>query len=82
MAEVGGITELQMLQAEVTGLKKELTGVEAAEPTSVAAARAVSAIKAAEGKDGFLVKEGGTTTQNQFHTAAGPAGDDGCCTVL
>jgi hypothetical protein len=81
MAEVGGITELQLLEAEAGTLKKELQGVQAAENTSVACARAVAAITA-ETKDGFLVKEGGTVTQNQYHTSAGAAEEDSCCTIL
>jgi hypothetical protein len=82
MSEVGGITELQLLEAENASLKQELEGVQAGESTSVACGRAVAAIKGAEAKDGFLVKEGGTATQNQYHTSAGAGGDDGCCTVL
>jgi hypothetical protein len=83
MSEVGGITELQLLEADNAALKKELEGVKAGESTSVACGRAVAAIKAAETKDGFLVKEAGTvSTQNQYHTSAGAAGEDGCCTVL
>jgi hypothetical protein len=83
MSEVGGITELQLLEADNTSLKKELEGVKAGESTSVACGRAVAASTAAETKDGFLVKEAGTvSTQNQYHTSAGAAGEDGCCTVL
>jgi hypothetical protein len=83
MSEVGGITELQLLEAEVATLKKELEGVKAGEKTSVACGRALAAMKEAESKDGFLVKEAGTVTQNQYHTSAsGTGGEDGCCTVL
>jgi hypothetical protein len=83
MSEGGGITELQLLEAENTTMKKELEGVKAGESNRVACARAVAAIKGAETKDGFLVKEAGTvSTQNQYHTSAGAAGEDGCCTLL
>jgi hypothetical protein len=81
MSEVGGITELQLLEAENVSLQKELEGVKAGESTSVACGRAAAAIKGAEAKDGFLVKEG-PATQNQYHTSAGAGGEDGCCTVL
>ena len=56
-----GITLLQLLQADVAVLKKVLEGVEAAETTSVAAARVAAHIAAAESKDHFLeaAKPGG-----------------------
>jgi hypothetical protein len=83
MSEGGGITELQLLEADNASMKKELEGVKAGESNSVACGRAVAAIKGAEAKDGFLVKEAGTvSTQNQYHTSAGAAGEDGCCTLL
>ncbi len=83
MSEVGGITELTLLEADNKTLKKEREGVKAGESSSVAGGRAVAAITGAEAKDGFLVKEAGTvSTQNQYHTSAGAAGEDGCCTVL
>jgi len=82
MSEVGGQTELQLLEAEVTILKKQLDGVKNAEPASTACARIVSSIKNAESKDGFLVGEGGPAEHNQFHTQAGAASDGGCCVLL
>jgi hypothetical protein len=82
MSEVGGITELQLLQAQASMLKNQLEGIEGAEKTSVACARVISCVVAAEGKDGFIVKEGGTAEQNLYHTSAGPAADGGCCMVL
>jgi hypothetical protein len=79
---ISGITELQMLETEVSSLEKTLKAVNAAEKTSSACARALQIMKAAEDKDGFLVKEGGAVEQNQYHTSAGQGGDDGCCVVL
>ena len=81
MAEIGGITELQILEAEVALLKKQLMGVQQAEKTSSACARIVASIKAKEAKDSFIVKEGGTMEHNQYHTSAGASGDGGCCVV-
>mmetsp|Transcript_24817 Transcript_24817/g.35375 ORF Transcript_24817/g.35375 Transcript_24817/m.35375 type:complete len:81 (-) Transcript_24817:264-506(-) len=80
MAEIGGITELQLLQADIVLLKKQLEGVQSGENTSLACARIAGNIEAGEAKDGFLIKEG--QDPNQFHTSAGPAAEEGCCTVL
>jgi prefoldin subunit 5 len=79
---ISGITQLQMLGTEVAILEKSLKAVNAAEKTSSACARVLQIMKAAEEKDGFLVKEGGAVEQNQYHTSAGQGGDDGCCVVL
>jgi prefoldin subunit 5 len=74
----GGVTEYQLLQADIVNLQKQKADVEAAEKTSIACARIIASIKAAEGKDGFLVKEGET---NQFHSAGPSSGGGGCCAV-
>lgn len=79
MAEIGGITELQLLQVDITLLKKQLEGIQGAEQTSVCNARIAGNIQKAEDVDGFLVKEG--LEQNQFHTS-GPAAEEGCCVLL
>ena len=79
---VGGITELQMLEEEMALLKKQLDGIKAAEPTSVACTRLAVTIEKAEDVDGFLVKEGGAAESNQFHTSAGSSAGDGCCVIL
>lgn len=81
MSEVGGITELQLLQADVGVLKKQLEGIQEAEHVSVASGRIASSISKGEDKDGFLVKEGGVSEQSQFHTT-GPSAEEGCCVVL
>ena len=81
MAEVGGITELQLLEAEIAVLEKQLDSVMNAENTSKACARIVSAIRAAETKDGFLMIQG-AQEHNQFHSSAGNPNGGGCCTVL
>lgn len=84
MAESGGITELQMLQAEIELLEKQLNGVQKAENTSQACLRIIASIKASEMKDGFLVHEGGSTNtdHSMYYAAAATNGDGGCCTVL
>jgi hypothetical protein len=81
MSEVGGITELQLLQAEAASLKKELEGVKNAENTSVSCKRIAAAIQEAKGMDGFLVTEAGAE-KNQFHTSAGASAEGGCCVVI
>jgi len=82
MSEVGGITELQMLQSEQAVLQSELNGVKKAENTSVACKRIQAAIQAGKDKDGFLVKEGVAVEQNAYHTSAGASSEGGCCVVL
>jgi hypothetical protein len=81
MAEGGGITELQILQADVAALKKQLGKIREADNTSAHCSAIVSAIHAAEAKDAFLMKEGGLAEQNAFHTQT-RASDGGCCVVL
>ena len=80
MAEGGGITELQLLEQDVAILKTQLKGVEDADPSSVVGPKLVESIKAKEGTDAFLVKEGGSEEVNQFH--APESSDGGCCVVL
>lgn len=80
MSEMGGITELQLLEAEVASLEKQLSGVQGGEKTSTACARIVASIKGRESKDGFIQKEG-VVEHNQFHTSAGTGGGGGCCVV-
>ncbi|CAB9506339.1 expressed unknown protein [Seminavis robusta] len=80
--EGGGLTALQLLQEEVTTLKKTLAGVEKAENTSKACARVIKNIKEAEVKDFFLTREG-VADHNVYHSSAGGGGGDGgCCTLL
>lgn len=80
--EGGGITALQMLEAELKSLRITLDGVKKGEKTSVASERVVQSIVGAEGKDFFLVKEGAPDF-NMYHTSAGGGGGDGeCCIVL
>lgn len=76
---VGGITELQLLQAEVTLLQKKLELAKKADKTSVCCARIVSSMNSAAAKDGFLVTEG--SAPNAYHSSAGAAGETGCCVV-
>jgi hypothetical protein len=80
MSEVGGITELQMIQQEISILKKELEGIKTAENFSVACPRVAARIMKHEAQDGFVAKEG-DDGQNQFHTS-GPTEEEGCCVVL
>ena len=79
MSEVGGITELQLLEAEVALLKKKLELAKKAEKTSACCSRIASSINASAAQDGFLVTEG--SSANQFHTSAGAAGESGCCVL-
>jgi hypothetical protein len=80
MSEIGGITELQLLQQDIALTKKQLEGIQGAENTSVSCARIAQNISKAEDVDGFLVKEG-AVEHNQFHTS-GPSPEEGCCVVL
>lgn len=84
MAEVSGITELQLLNAEVASLERTLKAVQAGEKTSTACSRVVNSIISHEDKDLFLVKEGGAAGENQYHNSAGGSGGggDGCCVIL
>jgi len=80
--EGGGLTSLQMLEAELTTLKKTLEGVEEADNTGKACARVVKNVKEAEVKDFFLTREG-VADHNVYHSSAGGGGGDGgCCMVL
>lgn len=79
MAEVGGVTELQLLENEARLLTKQLDAVQRSEKTSASCARLIAAIQAAEEKDGFV---GGATENNQYHTSAGSSSDGGCCNVM
>mmetsp|Transcript_3312 Transcript_3312/g.6871 ORF Transcript_3312/g.6871 Transcript_3312/m.6871 type:complete len:82 (+) Transcript_3312:105-350(+) len=81
MAEVSGITELQMLEAEIGILEKQAAAVQGAESTSAACARIVSSIQGAESRDGFVLKQG-AEEQNQFHSTVGSSSGGGCCVVL
>lgn len=81
MAEESGVTQLQILEVELSSLNKTLKAVGKAENTSEACSRLITNIQAAEEKDGFLVTEGGAIEQNQYHTSAGQSGDGGCCVV-
>jgi hypothetical protein len=82
MSEVGGITELQLLQAEAASLRKELEGVKKAETISVSCKRIAAAVQEAKGMDGFLATGAGAVEKNQFHTASSTSGESGCCVVL
>lgn len=79
MSEVGGITELQLMEAEVKRLKKKLDVVKGADKTSASCSRIASSIAGSQSKDGFVVTEGGAP--NIFHTSAGASGESGCCVV-
>jgi hypothetical protein len=79
--EGGGLTALQLLDQEITCLKKTLGGVEKAENTSKACARVVKSIKDAEVKDFFLTREG-IADHNVYHSSAGGGGGDGGCCML
>lgn len=81
MAEVSGITELQLLEAEIGILEQQASKLQGAENTSAACSRIVQSIQDSEGRDGFLVKQG-VEEQNQFHSSAPSSGGGGCCVVL
>lgn len=70
MAELGGVTELQVLETEISLLERKVEMAKGAEATSVSFPRIVGSINSAQGKDGFLATEG--SGPNQFHTAAAP----------
>lgn len=80
--EEGGITTLQLLEAELATLKKTLRGVEAAQNTGKACAKVLPSILEGQPIDSFLVREG-VPDHNIYHTSAGGGGGDGgCCVVL
>lgn len=79
MSELGGITELQLLEAEVALLKKKLSLAQKADNTSACCSKLASAITSKAAKDGFLESEG---PPNKFHSPANGAGEDACCVVL
>jgi hypothetical protein len=80
--EEGGITTLQLLEAELATLKKTLRGVEAAQNTGKASAKVLPSILECQSLDSFLVREG-VADHNVYHTSAGGGGGDGgCCLVL
>jgi len=79
---VGGITELQLLEAEATMLERQLDGVNRAGSASEACARVIASIRAAEEGDGFVGAAASASGEhNQYHSSAGSEGD-GCCAVL
>lgn len=80
----GGITELQIHEADIAGLKKQLEGVSAGEKNTPAVTRVVHAMIEQESEDGFLVKakEGAAAGEpNVFHASASAGPSDGCCIV-
>jgi hypothetical protein len=80
MTDLGGITELQLLEQHVQLLKKKADAVKTADKTSAGCSRIASSIQASQGKDWFVVSEGGSAN-NVFHTAAGTTGESGCCVI-
>jgi hypothetical protein len=80
MSEVGGITELQMLEEEVALLKRKMDDCKSAESWSSSCSRIASSVSSAEVKDGFLLREGGPP--NAFHTSAGTAAEGSCCIIV
>jgi hypothetical protein len=79
MSELGGITELQMLEADIAVLKVKLDKAEKSDKASTVCPKIMAAVKDAEAKDGFLVREGGPP--NAFHTSASSTADSGCCVL-
>jgi len=79
MSEITGITELQLLEAEILLLNKQLDGVKKAETTSASCARVLASIQAAEEKDGFV---GGSLENNQYHSSSGSGAEGGCCNLM
>jgi BioD-like phosphotransacetylase family protein len=79
MSDVGGITELQLLEKEVALLKMKFEVAQKAEKTSACGSKIVASVNAAQAKDGFLVTEG--SAPNLFHTAAGTQNQKPCCVV-
>jgi hypothetical protein len=83
MAEVSGVTELQILESQLASLRTTLEAVERGDKVSVACARVIQSIAAAGSKDGFLSDvEGGVSEQNQYHAASGQGADADCCVLL
>lgn len=76
MAEIGGVTELELLEVQIAIAERQLAGVQKAEKTSAACARVAASIQGAEESDNFV----GGAASNQYHSSAAPS-DGGCCTV-
>jgi len=83
MSESGGITELQLLEQQVTILKRVSKGVDRAVPVSEVAGRLVQTIQAAAESDGFVVnpETAASSAANQYH-GGGDAGGGGCCVAM
>jgi hypothetical protein len=79
MSDIGGATELQLLEQEVATLKQQLASAEKAGKTGSACTRCVTSITEADDKDGFLAKEGAVEA-NAYHSSAA-GGEGGCCVV-
>jgi hypothetical protein len=71
----GGITELQLLEAQIQLLNKQVDGVKRAENASIACARVIASIQKAEEKDGFV--GGPAITAADGTTTGGPAAGGG-----
>jgi hypothetical protein len=80
MSEFQVISEQQLYEQEVAAYKKQLAATEKASKTSSVCSNVVAAMMEAEANDGFLIKEG-VTKPNQFHSAKGGGGGDGCCVM-
>lgn len=78
MTEIGGLTEIQLLEKQVQLLRRKADTVKTADKTSAGCSRIASAVQSSQMKDWFVVSEGGSSS-NIFHTSAGTQGESGCC---
>lgn len=84
---IGGITELQLLQADIALLQNQLEGINQAPTTSSVAPKIMACIAKHEDQDGFVgnagTSAGGGSDQhyNQYHSNPPSGESGGCCTV-
>ncbi len=85
MDEYGELSEIGMLNAEISQLKQILTGVKTAKATpDEARAKLASYCQAKGGSDQFMRADPGMEERNAFHTgvkSSGGGGDGGGCCV-
>jgi hypothetical protein len=87
----GGVTELQILEAQIANLNRQVEGVKRAENASSACAQVIASIQKAEEKDGFVGDNavagaggggpeggaGGVAQANQYHSGASGGSNGG-----
>lgn len=81
---IGGVTELQLLRADIAVLQNQLEGINQAPTTSSIAIKIMAAVARHEDQDGFVGNAGTSagSEHNQFHSNPSSGGESGgCCAV-